>query len=107
MFITFSTLCAPLGGQDIGYNELDVVGEIERRVSELTEENIEARRKYNMLSVEKIMLSLSWTGFMSLTRNVIFAESEIITVPTDGLNEILVTVPNYSSLVQVTKIFTH
>ena len=57
--ITSSTLC--------GHKELDIVREIERRVSTLTEESLETRRKSNFLSVRKIILRMLALGGNEIT----------------------------------------
>ena len=104
-----------LFGQNIAVNEVDIVGEIERRVTKLAEETLDTRRKNNKKRLEKILLRISSTGMLALSRNEIFAESLSIFqnddveeetgersqfVPTVGLDESLFTVPSYY-LVQV------
>ena len=72
--ITSSTLC--------GHKELDIVREIERRVSKLTEESLETRRKSNFLRVRKIILRM-----LALGGNEIMAQYGIFLLRDDTEDE--------------------
>ena len=122
MFLVFTALLKTLDGQNIQSNEFNIVAEIEERVGNLSEKTLKNRRKNNLESLEKIMLRLSHTAILALTRNEVFADSLTIFqddddeeeigerrelsearsqyVPTVGLDEILFTVPTYY-LIQV------
>ena len=122
MFLVFNAQLKTLRGENIQSNELNIVAKIEDRVGKLSEKTLKARRKNNLESLEKIMLRLSYTAMLALTRNEIFADSLTIFqndddeeetgdtrqrsksrsqyVPTVGFDEVLFTVPSYY-LIQV------
>ena len=118
MFLVFTAQLKSLHGQNIQRNEFNIVSEIEDRLGRLSEKTLNNRRKNNLESIEKIMLRLSFTAMLALTRNEIFAESQTIFqndddeeetgetrqrsqyVPTVGFDEVLFTVPTYY-LIQV------
>ena len=122
MFLVFTALLKTLDGQNIQSNEFNIVAEIEDRVGKLSEKTLKTRKKNNLESLEKIMLRLSYTAMLALTRNEIFADSLTIFqndddeeetgdtrrrsksrlqyVPTVGFDELLFTVPSYY-LIQV------
>ena len=122
MFLVFNAQLKTLGGENIQSNEFNIVAEIEDRVGKLSEKTLKTRKKNNLESLEKIMLRLSYTAMLALTRNEIFADSLTIFqndddeeetgdtrrrsksrlqyVPTVGFDEILFTVPSYY-LIQV------
>ena len=122
MFLVINAQLKTLRGENIQSNELNIVAKIEDRVGKLSEKTLKARRKNNLESLEKIMLRLSYTAMLALTRNEIFADSLTIFqndddeeetgdtrqrsksrsqyVPTVGFDEVLFTVPSYY-LIQV------
>ena len=118
MFLVFTSHHQSLIGQNIVNSEVNILSEIERRIAELTEETVNARRERNSRALERIMLRISSTGMLALSRNEIFGESQLIFqnddveeemlrrsgrsqyVPTVGLGENLFTVPT-SYLLQV------
>ena len=122
MFFVFAAQSESLQGQDIQSNEFSIVAEIEDRLGQLFQKTLKSRRKNNLGSIEKIMLRLSFTAMLALTRNEVFAETQIIFqedddeeeigdtrnlfesrsqyVPTVGFDEVLFTVPTYY-LIQV------
>ena len=122
MFLVFAAQLKSLLGQDIQSTEFSIVADIEDRLGRLSEKTLNSRRKNNVGSLEKIMLRLSYTAMLALTRNEVFAESQTIFqddddeeengdtrtlsesrsqfVPTVGFDEVLFTVPTYY-LIQV------
>ena len=122
MFFVFAAQSESLQGQDIQSNEFSIVAEIEDRLGQLFQKTLKSRRKNNLGSIEKIMLRLSFTAMLALTRNEAFAETQTIFqedddeeeigdtrnlfesrsqyVPTVGFDEVLFTVPTYY-LIQV------
>ena len=93
--------------------EQDVVADIEETLANLEEKTETGRSETSLRSVEKIMLRVTGTGMIALSRNEIFAQSQTIFqnddleeeiseqdadsrsqyVPTVGLDEQLFTVP--------------
>ena len=118
VFLLFSSMTLVLG---IRASENEIVAEIEENISQLIEKTKKSRSVSSERGVERIMLRMAGTGFLALSRNEIFAESQTIFqeddleeevpgdvdassrsqyVPTVGLGEKLFTVPS-SFLLQV------
>ena len=100
--------------QGITVTENEILVDIEDSISRMMERTEKGRREANTRSIEKIMLRVSGTGMIALSRNEIFAQSQTIFqnddleeeisdddadgrssyVPSVGLDEKLFTVPS-------------
>ena len=58
--------------------EQDVVADIEETLANLEEKTETGRSETSLRSVEKIMLRVTGTGMIALSRNEIFAQSQTI-----------------------------
>ena len=59
-------------------SENEIVAEIEENISQLIEKTKKSRSVSSERGVERIMLRMAGTGFLALSRNEIFAESQTI-----------------------------
>ena len=97
----------------LSVSEDEIVREIEEQISKLIETTTNTRSVSSKRGLEGIMLRMAGTGFIALSRNEIFAQTQSMFqpesgtgesrsqyVPTVGLGEKLFTVPS-SYLMQV------